>query len=418
MAQEKYYFSESDSPIKDFAPEIIQSIIDTYKEGVLIGQIRKDFNFQSTSSFFKDLPFSLTDEKCSLCASAVYEKHKKVGSGKKYNVYKICANCKHDFSDSCSCATCLEILAAEKKKRETEFKNAWKKHLEINYSCSYQLEELTLYDEINLAIISSNIDQDSSKEYLSFLHTPSNNFNCYFQSIFKKAHQFPDSIQSCAKPLINKEIIIPSIHCTSNISTSTNDDFQINMEKLDEYHWELNVFNEDVKLTPSIFLEYFFNERTFTFYEKKLLWWDVYKVFLADYVEQQTKDTLMNNIDDYTIETITDLLIEDFSLAKAYFLIYCTAKNTIFFENKYKADQQRVNAFFLNNITKLFNKHKKNKTARGFNLPYSIQLSYFHQFIVHNILKLEKNNYFYLASDKLFPIDILDTLIKKYSLLK
>ena len=131
------------------------------------------------------------------------------------------------------------------------------------------------------------------------------------------------------------------------------------MGELDKYHWELNVFNDDVKLIPNAFLEYFFNERKFTFHEKKLLWWDVYKVFLADYVKQQTKDTLKNNIDNYTIETITDLLIEDFSLAKAYFLIYYTTKNTVFFENKYKANQQKVNDFFLKDITKLFKKNKK-----------------------------------------------------------
>lgn len=418
MAQEKYYFNELDSPIKDFAPEIIQSIIDAYKEGVLIGQIRKDFNFQSTSSFFNELPFSLTDEKCSLCSSAVYEKHKKVGSGKKYNVYKICANCKHDFSDSCSCNTCLEILAGEKKKKEMEFKALWKEYLKKNYSCSYQLEELTLYDQINLAIISSNIDQDSSKEYLSFLHTPSNNFDCYFQSVFKKAHQFPDSIQSYARPLINKEIIIPSIHSTSNILASASDDFQINMGELDKYHWELNVFNDDVKLIPNAFHEYFFNERKFTFSEKKLLWRGVYKAFLTDYIDQQTKDTLKNNIDNYTIEATTDLLIEDFSLAKAYFLIYYTTKNTVFFENKYNADQQKVNDFFLKDITKLFKKHKKDKTAKDFNLPSSIKLSYYHHFIILNILKLEKGNYFYLDFDKLFPVDTLNTLINNNSLLK
>lgn len=407
MAQEKYYFSESDSPIKNFSPEIIQSIIDTYKEGTLVGQIRRDFNFKGGSSFFKNLPYSITDEKCSLCGSAVYEKPKRVGNSKNYSVHKICANCKHDFTDSCSCDTCVEILAAEKKKNEAEFKALWKEYLEINYSNHYQLEELTLYDEINLAIITAKIDQDNPKEYLSFYHKPRRNYNRYYQHHTKKAYQFPDSILSCAKQLINKEIIIPSIHCTSNILASSIDEgYVINIEQQDRYHWELNVYNQGTKLTPNLFLDYFFNERRFTVSEKKLLWRDIYKAFLADYVEQQLGGVLKNIIDNYTIETVTDLLIDDFSLAKSYFLIYCTAKNTVFYENKYRANHQRVNTYFLNNITELFNRHKDGKTAKDFNLPPSIELSYYHQFLIFNVLALEKKNYFYLDSDKLFPKEL------------
>src|SRR5699024_1319232 len=258
MAQEKYYFSESDSPIKNFSPEIIQSIIDTYKEGTLVGQIRRDFNFKGGSSFFKNLPYSITDEKCSLCGSAVYEKPKRVGNSKNYSVHKICANCKHDFTDSCSCDTCVEILAAEKKKNEAEFKALWKEYLEINYSNHYQLEELTLYDEINLAIITTKIDQDNPKEYLSFYHKPRRNYNHYYQHHTKKAYQLPDSILSCTKQLINKEIIIPSIHCTSNIlAPSIDEGYVINIEQQDRYHWELNVYNQGNKLTPNLFLDYF-----------------------------------------------------------------------------------------------------------------------------------------------------------------
>src|SRR5690625_1580141 len=408
MAQEKHYFTNSDYPLKNLSPEIIQSIIETSKEGTLLGQIRRYFDLKLTPSFYKDLPYSITDENCDLCASAVYEKPKRVSNSKNYSLHKICANCKHDFTDSCSCDTCVEVRAVEKKKKETEFKDAWVEYLEANYSNSYQLEELTLYDEINLAIIATKVDLDNPKEYLSFLHTPSRSYNRYYQHHSKKEYQFPDSIQSFAKQLINKEIIIPSIHSTSNVLLSSiDDDFVINVELKDRYHWEFNVYNKGTKLTPNSYLDYFFNDRKIKTSEKIILWRDIYKTLLADYVANQLENVLKNDIENYTIETITDLMIDDFSLSKAFFLIYCTARNTVFYENKYKANQQKVNTFFLNNITDLFNRHNKDKTAQDFNLPHAIQLSYYHQFIIHNVLDFNKTNYFYLSSDKLFPTDHL-----------
>lgn len=410
MAQDRFYFTDPKSPIRNLSNTEIDKVIKAYEACEPVNDIREEFNIPGNKGMYNDLPYILTDEACSCCDALAYYKPRR--EGHSYKIIKHCLSCYHDYTDNCSCNFCETERADKKKKEEEKFAKAWKNHLDKEYRIKHVLDDISIYDEISLAVIASNVKPEKN-DYIRFL--PMSEPNGFENYGGFKEHKIPVELTLLMNPLIKRDLIIPSIHCERNVAKFKNDTLQVNYDDLSKFYWEFNVYEyEDYqdKVTP-LSLLHSVKEREFSTAEKSALWRDIYKNEIRHYAIHVTQEILRFDLHSHLYDYITDILIEDYSLSQAYALIYFTTSAALRYEAKYPVDNRRLNTFFRNKISEYANRFRTEKTAKNFNRISYFEISLFNQFVMKNILGDIESKFFYLKTEDIIPefqSEIIDEL--------
>lgn len=380
----KYYFTNP-SDLQKHDEKSISLIVKTYESAESINSIcskYSDLNL-SISKLTKSIPYEITEEKCCYCNNPVYTRPRR--DNKLRYKEKLCIKCLHDYTNNCKCNSCLEAKQKQLEFEQQRFEKFWTTHLNETYKHKWKTNDLSIYDEIYLSLF-CNYYSDPTASYLNF-----KNYEAYLGTEFETKIEY----------FIKKQILIPSKHCHKDIVY-----FYENKGKLKElhfcdYYWELNLKNNENHLTIENYSSYF-KDINYTCEEKEALWEIVYKEEIIQYIEKQCENIIHIPFNDFTKEYICELLIEKFSLAKAFSLIYSALKSCLWYKEKHKPKSNQISSFFNNKIATFCNDQDifSKKTAQEFNRPIYLDTSTLSQYIIKNIFQNEAN-YFYLNKEQI-----------------
>src|SRR5699024_349789 len=251
-----------------------------------ITEIRKEFPEISNQAFEKQLPFILSEETCEKCGEAVYYRYKRKAT--KEGGYaiesKLCPSCLHNQTNLCACPTCKQ----EQERKETIFSEVWKEHLEEEYPSKIELKEIDTHTEVQLYCIAKHFSVDD--KYLDFNKPDS----IYTYDENEKEDRidyfnFNDIIQN----ITGRKIIIPSVHCDSQVAVIKGDDVYLERPEditLANYLWDLNICEDGKKISPSEFINYMENVRSFSNEEKYYFWREIYKFEIVQYLNHLIRE--------------------------------------------------------------------------------------------------------------------------------
>ncbi|KYH07810.1 hypothetical protein A1704_03855 [Chryseobacterium cucumeris] len=385
MEQEKYYFENPSSSLKIFSEIEIDAISTDYKNGAKILEIRTKYGITKTDSFFKQLPYKLSSETCEYCDGFIYTKIKRTGS--YIEEVKLCRNCKHDNSGNCCCEQCSNKKNAKIKEKRRALQMIWNDFYIENYNLNYTLNDLSIYDEIHLALLIESYS--NTTDLLDFSNFKQNRF---------QIHRISQEYYSIISNFIDRKILIPDMYYF--------DSFYLSNESLPNIkssgiNWILNINKSSEGLFTLSELATIIKERSYGFEDKEVLWKEVYYSEVKEYIDFQSGKYLKIKIDDQIIEQIVDYLLPKFPLSKAYALIYFAINSSMRYIHDYSANERKVNSYFRNRMNELMLKFQDHKNLKDYNRPLQIELNYFNRYVLKNILKQE-NTYFYISTDKVF----------------
>ncbi len=391
MAQDKYLFQtpigieDVDSSLQNFSNKDLDKIFELFNNGEKITNIRHQFSKISNQRFEDQLPYVLSDEKCEKCGGDVYYKYSRSNPYKPLYVYaRFCSNCGHNFEPDCSCEYC-----------EKEYKDVWIKYLDKNYKAPLKQDSLSIYDEMNLLLL-TRYYLDRETGCIKISSSSSNNYYSY-----NNYSSVPDEFKSAVYSLINQQILIPCKDYNRHLVELRDDDTAtVNTSWVPNVYWDLNLIDKDEPLTLIEFYN-LIKDKEYSIKEKSLLWRDIYRDEVTQYIMQQSSEVLRMDIDDLLCDYITDLLIEDYSISQAFAQIYYAMSSSLRYLVKYKPTKQKVTSNFRNNVmrnAKRFN----GKIAKSFNRPNYIDLSLLNELVIRTVLNV-KGDYFYTKTKDVIP---------------
>ena len=396
MAQDKYYFSNVQSPIKDLPDTKIEQILEDYGNYIKFDDIRLSFPEIDKSSFYNQLPFTLSNEKCENCSRLIYQRYKHNNYTNLHIEDLLCLNCGHNYKYDCECKICKEKRKVQKDEQESAFIKIWAEYYNKFYNLIYTLDDLTVFDEIYLMSI---IDRfyDDYQDCLYFSKSANHHFNNFQHFENHLLHQDYTIIEV----LIDRKILIPSKQYLVNNSSYF--DFNI-MPTIDirEMRWSVNIYLDKVEkefysiqsLNAELKLKQFSAE------EKKQLFREVYNSEIEQYINSLSKKYIGIFINEMIINYTVELLLPRFSLSKSFALIFYSMSATMRYKATYNTNEQKLNSHFKNRISESILKNEFSKTLKDFNRPNDLELNFFSEYILDNILN-QRTSYFYLSASKI-----------------
>lgn len=398
MAQEKYYFANENSPIKDFPNEKIEQILEDYCNYIKFDDIRLSFPEINKSSFYTQLPFTLSEEKCEHCSTLIYYKYKHNNYTALHLADKLCLNCRHENSGNCDCKIC----ASERKIKQEEKRNVldkiWSEFYDKFYNLNYTLDDLTIFDEIHLASIIQRFYNEYQNS-LYFSKSPNRRFDHF--------HPFQSNLlpqdYAVIKLLIDRKILIPTKDYIENRSYNTPFETLPNVDA-HNVHWTINIAVDKIKKefydAQQLYSE--LNSKQYSIEEKKLLYNEVYSSEIGQYIHSLSKKYIGIYINEMIVDYAVELLLPRLPLSKAFGLIFYSMSSTMRYKASYNTNEQKLNSHFKNRISESILKNEFNKTLKDFNRPNDIELCFFSEYILDEILN-QRSAYFYLPIDKIIP---------------
>lgn len=398
--QDKYYFGDgsegairfigySPSSMMDFSEEKLDKIYELYHQGVKFTDIRKQHPEISKTAFEHQLPYIKIEQKCEKCDGYLYNNFRRRANRKVEISQTICIDCGHfpNNSRGCECKYC----EADKNEEAEENKKLYYDYLNKTYKLKTSLLRLDLFEEIYLFLAILNYG-NKDRQYLDIESYHSRYTN-------RKPNTFDREINR----FIQREILIPY---TDNFRSSYlfEDgvmDSKIQPENRHYISWKLNLYSNGNKLDCQSYMAYF-HSREFTDKEKSVLWRDVYKNEIVNYLRLKTVGILPIDIDDFLTDYVTDAMIQAFSLSKTFSFLYSAIKATLYYQSKYNADEQKIRSYFKNRIAYYSDNYKHSKTQKGFNRPSNLHQDLLHTCIIQQVLDLD-DNYFYLHTEEIIP---------------
>ncbi|WP_297985394.1 hypothetical protein [uncultured Chryseobacterium sp.] len=390
MAQEKFYFNKF-SKFKEFPEEEILHLIDIYNSNMTFAEIKVKYPGIETNSFFYDLPFLLSDEPCIYCKSLIYSKSKRV-SKQSFHALKYCINCHHDYISTCGCENCENALKQQKLQEEAELEMLWKHHVSTKFRSKIQFQRVYFHDLLKLKILFDNF-YDEKTELLIFPES--------FQHKWKNpSRETPLELKSYLKDLAELRIIAPSKIEAKNLKyVRANPDHFLKSKPLG-FHWKLNVEKENCGFSFLEFKEIFENHDV-SEDDRILIWNAVYQNEVSEYLHYYSKKFLGFSIDESISHHVSELLKEDYSLSKAFYLLYSTLRQTSKYQNSFNQNTTATANYLKSYIEKLAEKFRNQQYLKGFDRPLQMPYSAFNDYALRNILKL-KENHFYLKPNNIY----------------
>lgn len=392
----KYYFPNDKSPLKKFSDDIIDEITVKYSSKETISSFIKDYEGLKATTIYKDIPYKLTDTKCEYCNELMY--HKVGGKGGATPEKWLCSSCKHNKTYDCYCENCFSKKKALKDQNILEFKKIWKDYYQKNYSFQYQIDELTVYDQIYLRMIIEEFTSSDQECLTSDNYSYERNFEFRFSR-----YDVKNELVKKAVEFIKRKIFIPKreqVHEVHQFNTFT----QI-IESFDFLNtdWIVNIKNPyENENTIIENLAIYFALKNYSELEKTSLFRDVYDTLIKKYVSYLAPQHLNCLIDELAIDFVLDDLSENLSLSKAFSVIYYSISSTEKNMKKYNySDQKKINTHFRNRVLQSIELHQnKELIIKDFNLPSYLTTNILHDYVVDKIFH-HKDSYFYLNRTQL-----------------
>lgn len=375
MAQDKYYFKESSS-LESFPSSTLKQIISDYESNELsIAEIKKKYEGITSMSFIRQVPYVLSDEACELCDTLIYHKNEKLGYS-NYKLLKLCLSCKHDYSTKCSCDICTEKRKKEEKIIEQDASFFWKEYYKENYQISFSYDDLSVFDIIKLLVLVESTDD---------------NTDCLK---FEDQYKLNIEVTSYILKLINKGILIPS---KNNFSPKRINYIYNLEENFIHIDWILNIKKEGADLLRVDEFYKLISSRVFSTEEKQALWHEVYTSQVKAFIDAQTELALKTKIKAQVLDALIDDIAEFYSLSKAFSLVYLATSSALQIIQQDSFNKKELNERFISRLSKLVQDYKtKITTLKDFYPAPDIPLSKFNEYVISNVLKIEKS-YFYLT---------------------
>lgn len=385
----KYYFKSEKSQFINLDDATITELINLYSTSIhTVKEITKKYDGLNVSSFYKDLPYELTDRTCEMCNEPLYQKVSQ--RSLRFMENWLCLACGHDNSSNCSCSPCKTKQEEVLKNQRKEFYEKWNNYYDKNFATPHLISDLNLTDLIYLELIfifTKSIDDNTIDSNMFQLNRL--NFDYETKTILEREGT------SKIKEFLNRKILIPKREFTPIIHS-----YEIMTSNYDLFYYNqlvLNLINPD---TNSLFTleEYksYFNEKIFTEKELKFLKREIYDYLIKEYTFSLSNKSLRSKISEITIDSILDELAENFSISKAMNMIYYAISSTIYNMNKYKySDENKMNSHFRNRVIESIEKNKHDQSLlKDFDLPYTIKLRLIDHYVLDNILK-NKGHYLF-----------------------
>ncbi len=388
----KFYFPNDKSHLKKFSDDIIDEIIEKYSSKQTISSFIKDYDSLKATTIYKDIPYKLTDTKCEYCDELMY--YKVGGKGGATPKKWLCSSCNHTNSYKCTCSNCIEKKKQLIKKSREECYEDWNNHYSKKYSLfKYKIDDLGIYDQIYLKMI---LDKFISLDKKSLNY---DNFIVSYDQL--DSYTTKGELYSKAIEFINRKILIPTKE--QNFDNYLPNKLSNFLPLLDflNINWEVNIenFNENSILEN---LNIYFNSKIYSELERRTLFKDIYDKHIKSYIINLSRIHLESKIHEYSIDLCIERLFENFSLSKAFYMIYksiISTKSTVIQLNF--SDEIKINKEFTNKIIDLINQFNKNEIIlKEYNKPREISLSIFDEYVIDDIFN-QRDSYFFLSKNQI-----------------
>lgn len=387
MAQERYYYNSKNSPLQAVDETIVSKIISMYEEGNSITVIKESFpDVKITNNIHLFLPYEITNEACS-CGQLLYKKIEGRTILSSEAIY--CPNCRHDGTDDCLCKYCIEKRKNAREIRKEKFLIEWDDYYNEHYNTTIDLNDLSIYEEVQLVILIHIYYNKDSKLF---------NFQFINETIeYFGQHLLPTEIQEFVQTFIHKKILIPEKNIEFTDDISQNDELGNFEPKLTlrNTKWTLNITRDKKQLT----VEYIFNyliKKEYTSEQREIFWKECYLESLTKYFTHRTKDFINLKVLPQNLELISNDLFKNFSLSKAYNLIYYSINSLVTYQAKYSTTVKSSNTYLRNKILEKIENYKLPENfcnLKDFK-PVPLPESYFSKYVKKYILR-SSEEYFY-----------------------
>ena len=384
----KYYFKIEKSQFKQFDEDTIAELISLYATSANTVKQIAEMHDLSAGNFYRDLPYELTDKKCSICSEPFYQKVSQRSS--KYLEYWLCIACGHDQTGNCSCTSCSKKRAEKLELDKIEFYKQWHKYFDENFMTNISVSDLNLTDLIYLKFILIFARPEDEKT-ISPNEFSLDRLNVDYDSRLLLQKELRSKIEE----FIDRKIFIPQRDVKLSFYSYEIFMLNFNLYYLDELN--LNVVNPKTNHLFSLD-EYkaYINEKQYTSAELYVLKREVYDYLIKEYTFSLSDKSLKSKLTEITIDSFLDDLFNNFSISKAINIIYYAVSSTIYNMNKYKySDENKVNTHFRNRVIESIEKHKNDQSLlKDFDLPNTIRLRFIDHFVLDFVLK-NKRSYMY-----------------------
>lgn len=388
MAQGKYYFKRKNSPFKDYPKDTIEKLFEAYRAKKPIREIISEFDLKGVSpkQFYQDLPYVRTKDKCENCGHTIYTKKASRTQSNDTNRY-LCLHCHHDFTEDCECTYCITEREERFQREKTEYEKQSHQWLEQQNTMTYQPSEISLVDEVRLMLIYRNFCNE--KGSIDFTNPQ------YYNN--EKFIGVPREYENFISNLIEKKLLIP-------IGYPQYDSFESLKNKDGTYYfslyynkaiWRINI---DFPTTQDAYFQTL-AEKNYTTEEHSILWKRIYRYEILLYLNNQNELYFNGIIDLNLIDVYLDELMEHYSLAKAYALIYFTTTSCLKYIHKYQPNEKALRTRFLNLLDQNIEKNIGNPNLNDFN-RIAEKLTDTNAYIIEEIFQ-QKKHYFHLKTKDL-----------------
>lgn len=399
MVQEKFYFSNPKSFMKDFSEEEIMEIYNDYlNHDILVKDIEEKFGI--TGHLRKSLPHIRIDEECRHCKQKLYNKPPRKLSGPKS--LRVCLNCKHRLDEyRCSCSGCESEREIEKKRLKEEQENRneqnLKKWIEIyteEFGPYPQIEDLSIRDEIFLILLIEALYSGAHPNSLRFSNVYVNPSKYYRHNSSPSSNV--DNYRSISHYLYSKNILMPSGEY--DIVTETNGN--VVFPELDGKECLVNIRNQDGSLVPLIEVFQTLSSKEYTYEENLYLMKVVYTAELRAKMNLEATKYLRDTFSEEMVLYYVELLFPKYSLAEAFQLVFYVVNNSLRFKTACNPSGKAMTTFLKNEIVRVIEKNTDSKKITTRSRDAELVLSSFSEYVLDKILN-RRFNYFNLPIERL-----------------
>lgn len=380
MAHAKFYYPSNNSPFKHLSDSNILDFIARYENGESLKTILSDAEGLVSSTFYKNMPYLISDEKCEVCQALIYIK----APSRTFNnsTKKYCTNCKHNYKENCECDACFSIQEKMLTSSKAEHKRqgeAWLKSFQFP---ALNPDEISIKDKIKLLLLYKYCKKE--KKLIEIIKTNDNSYSA-----------FSDELPFYILDLLPKRLLLPY--------TYSDYEYTFKNEDTSEYEFRHSIVNEPFKINIDIkaSLEYFFNsfqKQSFTQIEKLHLWKEVYHFEIKEYLKTQNEKYLYGSLDIHFIDVCLNELVEYFSLAKAFTLIYLTSIECFKIYRNSPQLRKEINTHFLNILETKIHKYKNDINLKDSSSPLNFNFNLLNQYIINHVLRIN-GPYFNLSTE-------------------
>lgn len=398
MAQEKFYFSNPRSFMKDFPEEKIMEIYKDYlNQDIPVKNTEEKYGLTPTP-LRRFLPHILTDEECRHCKHKLYNKPPRDLTGPKFS--RICGNCKHQLDrDTCSCPGCknereleARMLKEEMEKIKEQDLKEWVEFYTEEFGLYPKIEDLSIRDGILLAHLIERLYNEEHPNTLK-LNSVLKKRPLWYGSYYTNELNENRNILSY---LYGKNILMPS----GEYAFVKDENGNVMFPKLVGEGCLVNIKNDDGSLMPSLEVFKELRSKEYTYEDKLYLMKEVYTAELRAKMNLESTKYLKDTFSEEMVLYYVELLFPKYSLAEAFQLVFYVVNNSLRFKTSRKPSSKAMFTYLKNEIVRIIERNSDSKKITTRSRDSELVLSYFSEYVLDKILN-RKFNYFNLPIERL-----------------